>query len=300
MRFAAKQLSAGAVGTLFTAVSALGFSTLPIFGMIAYKAGANVTTLLGVRFFLASVLLWAWILGTRAPLPDWRTGLRLLLMGGAGYTTMSALYLSSVAADRLSPALAALLLYTYPGIVVLLAWLFDGYRLTGRQAAALGTALLGVALVLVAPGAGTVFTVGGALLALGAAVTYGVYILFGSRVTRKTTAPVATTYVTTAAAAVFLLFGAGAGQLVQVAPSGWLAMLGTALFATVLAVLLFFAGIERLGPSRASVISTLEPVGTTLLSAALFHDRLGPWQLGGGLLVLAGIVWLQLGDHGGS
>ena len=299
MRLTAGKLSGGAVGTLLTAVSALGFSTLPIFGMIAYGAGANVTTVLGVRFLLASALLWGWLLVTRAPLPDWRTGVRLLLMGGAGYTTMSALYLSAVAENRLSPALAALLLYTYPAIVVLLAWLFDGHRLSWRQGAAMLTALLGVGLVLAAPGAGTVFTAGGALLALGAAVTYGVYILFGSRVTRRTTAHVATTYVTTAAAAVFLLFGAGAGQLVPVAPAGWLAMLGTALFATVLAVLFFFAGIERLGPSRASIISTLEPVGTTLLSALLFHDRLGLWQLGGGLLVLGGIIWLQASDGGG-
>jgi drug/metabolite transporter (DMT)-like permease len=290
-------LSGAAAGTLLTAISALGFSTLPIFGMIAYQAGGNVTTLLGVRFLIAAVLLWAWLLLRRVPLPDRRTGVSLLLMGGAGYATMSALYLSSVAANRLSPALAALLLYTYPAIVVLLAWWFDGHRLNGRQGLALTATLLGVALVLLASGSGSVFTLPGALLALGASVTYGTYILFGSRITRRTTALVSTTYVITAAAAVFLLYGGATGGLVVMAASGWWAAAGTALVATVLAVLLFFAGIERLGPSRTSIISTLEPVGTALLSAALFGDRLGGWQIAGGLLVLAGIIWLQAGDR---
>jgi drug/metabolite transporter (DMT)-like permease len=276
-----------------TAVSALGFSTLPIFGVVAYRAGANVVTLLGYRFLMAAALLWLYVWVTRQPLPQKRVGAQLLFMGGVGYTTMSFLYLSAVAGDRLSPAMAALLLYTYPAIVVLLAWRFDGYRVTGRQGAALLAALAGVALVLVTPGAGALFSWMGAGLALGAAVVYATYILFGSRVTVQLPPVVVTTYVSTAAAVVFLAYGAVSGQLVAMAPSGWWAVGGTAVFATVLAVLTFFAGIERLGPSRASIISTLEPVGTAALSALLFGDRLGGGQLLGGLFVLGGIIWLQ-------
>ena len=282
-----------AAGTLMTAVSALGFSTLPIFGVVAYRAGANVVTLLGYRFLMAAALLWLYVLVTHQPLPQKRVGAQLLFMGGVGYTTMSFLYLSAVAGDRLSPAMAALLLYTYPAVVVLLAWRFDGYRVTGRQGAALLAALAGVALVLVTPGAGVLFSWTGAGLALGAAVVYATYILFGSRVTVQLPPVVVTTYVSTAAAVVFLAYGAVSGQLVAMAPAGWWAVGGTAVFATVLAVLTFFAGIERLGPSRASIISTLEPVGTAALSALLFGDRLGGGQLLGGLFVLGGIIWLQ-------
>lgn len=288
-------LSARTTGTLMTVMSALGFSTLPIFGMIAYDAGATVSTLLGVRFLIAALILWAYVLLTRRTLPDLKSTLLLLLMGSAGYTTMSALYLSSVAADRLSPALAALLLYTYPAIVALMAWRFDGQHLSRRQVAALALTLAGLTLVLLVPGSQALFTVNGALLALGAAAVYSTYIFFGSRVSRQLSPIIVTTYVSTAAAVLFLGFGAVTGQLVPVAFAGWLAMVGTALFATVMAVMLFFAGIERLGPAQASMISTFEPVGTALLSALLFGDRLGGWQLTGGALVLAGILWLQAG-----
>lgn len=287
--------STAAAGALLTAVSALGFSTLPVFGVVAYRAGANVVTVLAVRFVIAAILLWGYLLLTRTALPDRRTGVQLLLMGGVGYTTMSVLYLSAVAEDRLSPSLAALLLYTYPAVVALEARLTDRHPFTGRQATALPLTLAGVALVLLTPGTGSRFTPIGAALALGAAAVYATYIYFGSRVTRRTSPLVAATYVATAAAAVFLGYGLVTGTLVQVALPGWLAIAGTAVFATVLAVLLFFAGIERLGPARASIISTLEPVGTTLLSTMLFGDRLGQGQVVGGVLVLAGVLWLQMG-----
>lgn len=286
------KLSSSTYGALLTVISALGFSTLPLFGVAAYADGANVTTLLGVRFLIASVLLWAYLLITRTPMPDRRTGLQLLGMGACGYTLMSVLYLSSVAENRLSPSLAALLLYSYPAIVAVEAWWFDKQVLTWRQGLAMALSMAGLILVLLAPGA-AIFTPLGAGLALASAFVYGTYILFGSRVTRHTTPAVATTYVTTAAAVVFLGYGALAGELVPVGLNGWLAIAGTAVFSTVVAVLLFFAGIERLGPSRASIISTMEPVGTAVLSALLFADWLSPLQIVGGLLVLAGVVWLQ-------
>jgi drug/metabolite transporter (DMT)-like permease len=252
-----------------------------------------VITLLGFRFLIAAALLWIYVLATRAKLPDRRTIFQLLIMGGVGYTAMSSLYLSSVAHDRLSAGMAALLLYTYPAIVVLLAWRFDGYRLTGRQGAAMGLALAGTLLVLVSPGAGTVFTWSGALLALGAAIVYGTYILFGSRVSVKSAPVVVSAFVCTAAAGVFLTYGLVTGQLVAITGAGWAAVAGTAFFATVVGVLLLFAGMERIGPSAASIVSTLEPVSTVALSAVIFGDRLAPWQMAGGLLVLAGIIWLQ-------
>lgn len=281
-------------GTLLTAVSALGFSTLPIFAVTAYQNGANVTTFLAFRFLLAAALLWLYLLIKRAPLPNWRSALTLFAMGGVGYTSMSLCYVSAVDGGRLSPAFAALLLYTYPAIVTLLTWWFDGVALGRRQAAALVTTSLGVALVLVAPGGEALFTATGALLALSAAVIYSVYTYIAGKVTVQTPPVVVTTYVSTAGALVLLGYGSLSGTLVPTAMPGWLAIAGTALLATVVAVLCYFAGIERLGAARASMVSTLEPVGTAVLSVALFGDHLAGWQIAGGVLVLGGVAWLSL------
>ena len=68
----------------------------------------------------------------------------------------------------------------------------------------------------------------------------------------------------------------------------WLA--GLALVSTVGAVALFFAGLRRVGPTAASILSTLEPVVTVALAFAVFGESLGPAQLAGGALVLLAVL----------
>jgi CRP/FNR family transcriptional regulator, cyclic AMP receptor protein len=57
----------------------------------------------------------------------------------------------------------------------------------------------------------------------------------------------------------------------------------------------FIAGISRLGPSRASIVSAVQPALTPLVGFAAFADRLGPEQMLGGALVVAAVVVLEAG-----
>ncbi len=57
--------------------------------------------------------------------------------------------------------------------------------------------------------------------------------------------------------------------------------------------MLFFAGLARVGPSVASILSVLEPVVTVGLAAAVFSESLSVGQLLGGALVLAAVVVVQ-------
>ena len=63
---------------------------------------------------------------------------------------------------------------------------------------------------------------------------------------------------------------------------------------TVVAVSAFFAGLRRVGPSEAAILSTFEPVVTVVLAFFVLGERLTPLQLAGGALVLAAVVLLQL------
>ena len=62
---------------------------------------------------------------------------------------------------------------------------------------------------------------------------------------------------------------------------------------TVAAILLFFAGLARVGPSVAAILSVLEPVVTIGLAAAVFSESLSTGQLLGGALVLAAVLVVQ-------
>ena len=73
---------------------------------------------------------------------------------------------------------------------------------------------------------------------------------------------------------------------------GWLAVAGIALVSTVAAITLFFAGLERIGPTRASTLSTVEPLFTVLLAAVVLGETIAPLQLAGGALILAAVILL--------
>jgi len=74
--------------------------------------------------------------------------------------------------------------------------------------------------------------------------------------------------------------------------AGWLAIAAIALVSTVAAITLFFAGLERIGPTRASTLSTIEPLVTVTLAAALLGERIAPIQIAGGALILGAVVLL--------
>ena len=67
---------------------------------------------------------------------------------------------------------------------------------------------------------------------------------------------------------------------------GWAATVAIAVVCTVVAILAFFAGLKRIGPARAAIASTLEPVVTVVLAWAVLGESLSAMQLLGGALVL--------------
>ena len=280
------------LGALFIILSGLGSSVLPLFGVAAFASGTNVITMLSTRFGTASLCLWLLTLLRRERLPDLKTGLQLLGLGSAGYAVMSSLYLSSVDQDRLSPSIAALLLYTYPIIVAALTWLNGGESLSRKSWMSMTLTLAGVVLVLVTPGEKTRVTFLGSALASASAVVYSIYIIVSNRVTHRTTPLLSTSLICSGAALSFVSIGFLTNTLQNPHRVGWHASLGAGLISTVFAILLFFDGLRRLGPVRTSLLCTVEPVGTVLFSAAFLGQVPTLTQVAGGLLVLSGILFL--------
>ena len=100
-------------------------------------------------------------------------------MGAVGYAAQSASYFAAL--DRIDASLLTLLLYVYPVLVMVGAVVLRRERWSGRRAAALSLALLGMLLVL-SGAAGHRFDWVGVGLGLVAAVVYTAYILVGDRV----------------------------------------------------------------------------------------------------------------------
>jgi drug/metabolite transporter (DMT)-like permease len=217
------------------------------------------------------------------------TGLGL---GAAGYSLQSGLYFAAI--GRLDVSMVALLLYTYPAFVTLAGLLIGRSMPSLRTGAALTIASAGLVLVLLAAGTGA-FDVPGALMALGASLTYTTYILVSDRIIGDVDPLALALLVLTGATASFTVAGLGSGSL-DLALSGeaWLWLVAIALVSTVVAVSAFFAGLRRVGPSEAAILSTFEPPVTVALAFVVLGERLSVVQLAGGALVLAAVILLAL------
>lgn len=79
--------------------------------------------------------------------------------------------------------------------------------------------------------------------------------------------------------------------LISVTTSDWLALGYLVVFATAVAQQAWLFGVKGIGPSRASVLGNLTPVAAIGLSALLLGESVGPIEIVGICLILAG-VWV--------
>jgi drug/metabolite transporter (DMT)-like permease len=284
-------------GALYCLASAACFGAMAIFGKLAYDEGVTVGTLLSARFVLAALLFWLIVLCARGGLRELRSiGRRDLLialaLGAVGYGAQAGSFFAAL--DRIDASLLALLVYTYP-VLVAVASIAIG-REPARRSTAVSLALASTGLVLVLAGAAAgALDPLGTILGLTAATVYTFYILISDGVTTRVGSLALSTLVCTGAGVSLTLAGLAGGDLDPGAVSAegyaWLGAL--AVVSTVGAVGLFFAGLQRVGPTAASILSTLEPVVTVALAFVVFGESLGPAQLAGGALVLAAVLTVR-------
>ena len=280
------------VGTALCLISAAGYGVMAVFAKLAYDEGVSVDALLLVRFGLAGAVLLALALARGSfRQVRLRSVLIGLTMGAAGFALQAGLYFSAL--TRLDASLVALILYVYPVLVMAGAIALRRERASVRRCSALLTALAGIGLVLAGAASGG-FDLPGALLALGAALTYSIYILIGDGLTADMPPLALSALVCCGAFGTFLVTGTlrGTNDL-GFAPAGWPWLVAIALISTVGAVLCFFAGLVRVGPSKASILSILEPVVTVASAALVFGETLSAPQALGALLVLGAVVIVQ-------
>lgn len=267
--------------------AAAGFGLMAVFARTAYAAGANPPTLLALRFTLAAVLLVALVRVRGRPWPRGRVLAGLVAMGGVFYTLIAQCYFAAL--TQASAALVALVLYTFPVLVMAINVACFGERLTRTK---LGAALLTMIGLAITIGGELHGSAGGIALALVAAAGYAAYILIGDRLARGADPLAGGAVVIAASALASALFALAEGVQLPQTGAGWAAVLGIALVSTVFAMTAFLEGLARVGSTRAAMASTFEPVVTVTSAALLLGEPLGAGRIAGGVLIIAAVVLL--------
>jgi drug/metabolite transporter (DMT)-like permease len=261
---------------------------MAIFGKEAYAAHVTTLTLLLVRFAFAGTIFGV-VIAVRPRLRARGLGRRSLAtgfgLGAIGYATQAGLFFAAL--HRLDASLLALLLYTYPAWVTIAAVMLGRERVTRTKVLALGLSSAGLVIVLAGAG-GAQFDAVGALMGVGAALAYTTYILVADSEQVAIPPFALSALVCAGAVTTFAVVGIASGSIdLGFDADGWMWLALIALVSTVLPISTFFAGMERVGPSTASILSTFEPVVTVTLAYLAFSEHLSAAQLAGAALVLS-------------
>lgn len=288
------------LGAAQVIAAGIGFGFLGIFGKLAFAEGVAVGELLTWRFATAALVLGIAlaIANPRLLRINRQQFLVCAALGTFGYAVFSTLYFTAV--EGVSVSLASLLLYTFPVLVTIGARVFLNESVRPIQWLALPAAAIG--LVALLWGDIEVRSWYAVACGLGAATCYALYIL-ASRRWQDTISPLTSGFyvIVFSTFALFLFHRPDPSRLAEFSPQAWGAITGLAVISTIGPMILFLSGLQRMSAASASILSTIEPVTATTLSALIFHEPLGLGHFIGGLGILSAVVLTVAGaDRAGK
>jgi DME family drug/metabolite transporter len=230
----------------------------------------------------------------RLPMADVR---RMFLLGILGVAASN--YLYYLAIQRTNVATAIILQYTAPVWVLLYTIARGMQKPTLQRIAAVGLAVAGIALVIGIFGAGgfRLDTIG-VIAALLAALSFAFYNVAGHSILARYDRWTVLLY-TLISVTLFWMVVNPPWKIVAAhyAGSQWLFLLGFSLVSVLGPFSFYFAGLQHLEPTRAIVVSCLEPVFSIVIAAFALGEVLRPLQTLGIVLVLVAIVVVQWPDR---
>jgi drug/metabolite transporter (DMT)-like permease len=273
---------------VFTGRLSLGGQTLrPIDPLILSQSRTTFSFLV---LLFALVLLRGW---KRLRIPARDLG-RMFALGIFGVAASN--YLYYLAIQRTNVATAIIVQYTAPVWVLLYTVARGLQKPTLQRVAAVGLAVAGIVLVIGIFGAGA-FRLDsiGVTAALLAAFSFAFYNVGGHEILARYDRWTVLLYTIFSASLFWILVNPPWKIFAAHYSRGpWLFLLGFSLISVLGPFSFYFAGLQHLEPTRAIVVSCLEPVFSIVIAALALGEVMRPAQTLGIVLVLVAIVVVQL------
>jgi len=208
--------------------------------------------------------------------------LYLVLFSVLQITTMLTFFISIMEA---SVAIAVLLLYTAPLYVTVFSPLLLNERSTGKGWLALGISIAGVILIIDPVKLDFSMKLTGIIAGMLSGISYGFQIMTSKHISKSYSGYSQAFWSFMVATLLLLPFAAVPLNVVSV-NIGYLILLS--IFPTILAISLYFNGLNKVRASSASILGLIEPVSAVILSILILHESISILVLMGGALILMG------------
>jgi DME family drug/metabolite transporter len=292
-------------GYLYIAAAALLWGVSATLGRAAFTGrllphsdirNINPIILSQCRTSFSFLVVALWLLSTRAwkrlllPRGD---VLRLFLLGIAGVAASN--YFYYLAIQRTNVATAIIIQYTAPVWVLIYMVLRGAERPTASRFASVIMAITGIALVIGLFGSGRLqHDPVGILAALLAAFSFSFYNIGGHFILARYDRWTVLLYTTLAASCLWMIVNPPTKiAAAHYSITAWLFLLVFAVLSVLLPFACYFAGLQHLEPTKAIIVSCLEPVFSILIAAVALKELVAPLQAVGVAMVLCALLVVQ-------
>ncbi len=287
------KLSDSVKGSIFVFISAFMYATLPILTKLAFQNGLSPSSAIFYRYLFAFILLFIYLKSYKKEtviIPSLKVIVQGLFLVAGSVSYFYAL--QSIAAST-----GSIIFFTHPIIVAVLAILIYKEKINVKLAAGLFLALMGIILVSGIFSASVTIAPFGLMLAMISSICYACFALLGqSNVAQASPIALTATFTLTGALIVPLIFFRDMHFITSLTWPQVLICLTMALFNTVLSISFYLKGMKLIGATRASLISSLEPVLTVILAMLLLNEVLSLLEAAGAVLVLISL-YLAVSSH---
>ena len=276
------------------------FSLKPILIKLAYAEGIEAAMLITLRMafslpFYLLVGLWFMLRGKAKPVKSWSLIIQIGLIGILGYYMAS--YLDLLGLKYISAQLERLILFAYPTLVIVLSALWFRQSITRKVVLALLLTYSGIACIVLRDGINMgPDIIKGATLVFASACCFAGFMLLSKAPIKAVGSPLFTCIAMTSASIVILCQFVLTQDIEQLLVSRQLLLiiLAIAILSTVIPSFLINAAIARIGPGQTSIIGSIGPVITALLTVTVLGEGFTGYHALSLLLVIAGVYWVSV------
>ncbi|GAB4002586.1 DMT family transporter [Spirosoma daeguense] len=284
------------LGAFLVFLAAFCFATKGILIKLAYQYPIDSITLLTLRMlfslpFYLGVILSGIRKGQPVPALSFRQWGVLALLGITGYYFAS--FFNFLGLVYITASLERIVLFVYPTFVLLMNAVGFGRRITLLQVIALILTYTGIVIAF----RGNIETSAQKDVMLGvfwvvlSGVVYAIYLVGSDRMIAKIGTRQFTCYAMIAATipTVVHCFVHNGLQINGFPTPVYLLSIGMAIFVTVIPTFMIAEGIKRIGSGNASIIASIGPIFTIILSTYILQETISFEQIIGTLFVLTGV-----------
>ncbi|MFC4556935.1 DMT family transporter [Virgibacillus kekensis] len=204
-------------------------------------------------------------------------------------------YCMFTAIDLSTIPVATALLYTAPAFVTIFSFFLFKEPLTGPKLIALLITLAGTALIVgLVPLDMSVFSLSAIMFGLGSGVGYALYSIFSKFALKKYSSLSITTYTFIVAAVTLMPFFPYEDKFfLLMDPTILFYVLGLGFLPTSFAYIIYTYGLNRTEASKASILTTIEPVVATIIGIYIFEEPFSLTQLVGMICIIGAVIVIQ-------